>query len=123
LGGGSLKELRLLRGAVGLTWILVPVCGIALLLSYTEYKCHENQRRWSLFTFFGTIALYFALIIPSYWDVEYEEHSTIWAGFPAKLGSLTTDNMTSLLPCAKMKMVAEGKKHEADPDRKPGTSK
>lgn len=103
LGGGALSELRLLRGAVGLIWILAVVCVIALILDHKKYE------RWSLSTLVGAGAFYAFLIIPSYWDVEYEEHSTIWAGFPRSV-TLSTENMERLLPCRKMGITAAGKK-------------
>jgi hypothetical protein len=112
LGGGSLSELRLLRGAVGLTWILLAACVIALILDSKKY------RYWSLSTLATVVVLYSFLIIPSYWDVEYEVHSTIWAGLPRNLDKLTIEKIGQVLPCAKM--IAQSK--AAETERGKGTS-
>ena len=90
LGGGILKELRLLRGMVGLSQILFLACIMAFGLSFTTFNYTEKQRHWSAITFAFTFILYALFIIPGYWDIEYEEHSTIWAVFPPNLESVDT---------------------------------
>jgi len=112
LGGGVLRELRLLRGAIGVTQILLPLCLVGLALSRTRFRCAKSQGRWSLGTLVFAPFVYLLVIVPGYWDVEYEEHSTIWAAFPPSLDPLTADKLDSFLPCVKMKMIAAGKKDD-----------
>lgn len=71
MGGGPLtNQLRLLRGLVGLTQILVILCVIAFVLSFFQrYRYVENQIWWSLGTFGVALFLYFFAIVPAYWDV------------------------------------------------------
>jgi hypothetical protein len=111
--GGIIKELRLLRGLAGLTQILLAVCVVAWWLSRRGQAYVPNQALWSKRTIVGAIILYEALIVPAYWDAEYEEHSTIWAAFPQGLDPLTTAQMDQYLPCKKMKMMTAGKKNDA----------
>lgn len=112
LGGGVLRELRLLRGAIGVTQLLLPLCLIGLILSATKLRCVESQWKWSLGTLVIAPFVYLLVIVPGYWDVEYEEHATIWAAFPPSLDPLTADKIDSFLPCAKMKILAAGKKDD-----------
>ena len=112
LAGNALKELRLLRGIVGLTQILLPLC----LLAYVLNRRFEHDRAWPLSTFFAALCIYSLLIIPSYSLVEYDTHITIWAAFPGDLDKDTdkidVDHMDKLLPCRKMELLAGQSKNE-----------
>ena len=112
LGGSVLKELRLLRGVIGLAQILLPVSLICLFLA----RPLQDYRLWSLYTFAATLSIYTFLIIPSYSLIEYDTHVTIWVTFPAELDkdsdkiTADKDNMDQLLPCQKMKIIAKQNK-------------
>ncbi len=131
LGGGILKELRLLRGAIGLTQILLPLCLLVALWNLLVVLWNllaawwngDSERRlvwspstlaWPLGTFGAALGVYYLLIIPSYTLVEYDNHITVWAIFPSELdkdaGKIDVKQMDDLLPCRKMRIVAEQSK-------------
>jgi hypothetical protein len=131
LGGGILKELRLLRGAIGLTQILLPLCLLVALWNLpgvlrnllAAWRNGDRGRRlvwplsglaWPLGTFGAVLGAYYLLIIPSYTLVEYDNHITVWVTFPGKLdeGASKIDiaKIDDLLPCRKMKIVADQSK-------------
>ena len=129
LAGGVLKELRLLRGVIGLTQILLPLCLLVVLWNllvawWNKHRVAWSPIAWPLGTFGAALAVYALLIIPSYTLVEYDAHVTIWATFP---GSLEKDSkpigvaqMDDLLPCKKMRIIAEqGKNKEASGESLP----
>jgi hypothetical protein len=113
LAGGTLKELRLLRGSIGLTQILLLLCLFAPWLD----KSVERRRAWSLGMLVA--AIYVVLVIPCYAYVEYDEHLTIWSVFPAGLDlpnetdKIDVDHMNNLLPCRKMQIIADQLKEES----------
>jgi hypothetical protein len=114
LGGGILKELRLLRGGVGLTQILLLLCLAAPFFN----RGAEHRWAWSLGTFAAAFCIYSLLIIPSYSHVEYDAHVTIWATFPAELDKdpdkIDVAHMDNLLPCRKMQIIA-GQPRKGEP--------
>lgn len=114
LGGGVIKQLRLLRGVVGIIQILLPVCVLGFVFGFfPTIRYVERQWLWSLVTFFAALLIYALLIIPSYWSSEYEAHATIWAAFPKKLDQIDLDpielskKMEQLMPCKKMLIKAQ----------------
>lgn len=123
LAGGILKELRLLRGVIGLTQILLPLCLLVVLWKFlAAWRNGDSERRlarplttlaWPLVTFGAALLAYYLLIIPSYTLVEYDNHVTVWAAFPSQLdkdaGKIDVKQMDELLPCRKMKIVAAPK--------------
>jgi hypothetical protein len=137
VGGGALKELRLLRGTVGLAQVLSTVCLLALLgclLAYVgmgvqklglslakrnpllsgrfvtlgasleKLRYVETQGRWAAGTLVATVFVYSLAVIPAYWDVEFEMHSTVWSALPMDPQSAKFDDV---LPCRKLKLLAE----------------
>lgn len=139
VGGGALKELRLLRGTVGLAQVLSAVCLLALLgclvarvgtgvqklglflakrnslerlsghfvtlgASLQKLRYVEKQGRWAAGTLVTTVFIYSLAVIPAYWDVEFEMHSTIWSALPMDPQSAKFDDV---LPCHKLRLLAE----------------
>jgi hypothetical protein len=120
LGGGILKELRLLRGTIGLTQILLLLS--AGVLGWNVFAAATNRRNegrwgwWPRGTFVVTLGFYVCLIIPSYLYVEYDEHLTIWAAFPRQFdkypSEIAASHIDELLPCKKMQIIAGPRKNE-----------
>lgn len=124
LAGGILKELRLLRGVIGLAQILLPLCLFVIVWSLVAARRNDVRVGWPLIawplgTFGAALAVYVLLIIPSYTLVEYDNHVTVWTAFPGMLDKASKEagidvaQMDDLLPCKKMRIVAEGKNKEA----------
>lgn len=121
LAGGLLKELRLLRGAIGLAQILIPLCLFVAFYNWRAARRDDEGRgriAWPLGTLAVALGAYCLLIIPSYSVVEYDAHITIWSAFPADLDKtrerIDVDQMDQLLPCRKMKIMAEKSKDKED---------
>jgi hypothetical protein len=98
----------MIRGGVGIT-LLVFLTGLFALpgiwIKTTYFPKQDAQPDdpptaayylWSVSSMIGAAILYFAVLIPMFWDLEMNAHTTIAAVFPM---TKTDEYLKDVLPC------------------------
>lgn len=86
-GGATIKHLRLIRGAIGTAFLVFIASCIALILALArkpgEGESRLVQAKWPFWSLVGSVFAYAWMLVPMYWNIELNTHTTIAAALPA----------------------------------------